>query len=110
MRIGNNYFFFHVLFEVNNISHEVTNSTIILYEILCCYSSFATDKWYIPSQIRPHMHLNRAKFTASIFIMEETGSGGEMSATYSEATLLLFQFYCQFYLEFLDGFKLINEQ
>jgi hypothetical protein len=88
MRIRNNVFFLHVLFEVNNISHEVTNSAIIMYEILCCCSSFATDRWYIPSQSRPHTHLNRAKFTASIFIMEGTGSGGEMSAIYSEATLL----------------------
>jgi hypothetical protein len=56
------------------------------------------------------MRLNRDKLTANIFIMDETGSGGSMTAIYLEATELKFQSYRQFYLELWEGFKLINEK
>jgi len=45
------------------------------------------------------MPLNRDKLTANIVIMDETRSGGAMTAIYSEATELKFQSYRQFHLE-----------
>jgi hypothetical protein len=56
------------------------------------------------------MHLNRDKLTGNIFIMDETGSGGVMTAIYLEATEFKLQSYRQFYLELWESFKFINEQ
>jgi len=56
------------------------------------------------------MHLNRDKLTANIFIMDETGSVGAMTAIYLEAAELNFQPYRQFYLELWESFKFVNER
>jgi len=54
---------------------------------------------FLLKAVHTHMHVNRDKLTANISIMDETWSGGAMTAIYSEAIEFKFQSYRQIYLE-----------